>query len=83
MQDVELLGLIVKFRKNAAKNRTHGKRVSYEPEDREAAVELVEELWAHGLSTYDAAQVLNVHVSTLEGWVERATRPGGKMYLAA
>lgn len=83
MQDKELLGLIVKFRKNAAKNRAHGKRVTYESKDREAAVELVEELWAHGLSTYDAAQVLNVHIATLENWVERATRPGGKLYLAA
>ena len=75
------LALIEKFRKKALECRSRGMRIAYTSQDRHAAVAFVQECWARGLSAYDAAEILSIHVSTLESWIEKATRPGDQDFL--
>jgi len=70
-----MLAFLMEMRDVAREARSRGRRCHYTPEQRERALAFLEEVETAGGTLEDAAEMMAVYRVTLQGWLERATRP--------
>ncbi len=77
MQASEQLPFLLEMRGVAREARSRGRRCSYSPTQRSGALAFLQEVEVTGGTLEDAAEMMAVYRVTLQGWLDRATMPGG------
>jgi len=69
------LGFLLSMKCIAKEARSRGRRCHYPQRLQDEALEFLETVEAQGGTLEDAAELMTMHRVTLEGWLDRFTRP--------
>ena len=70
------LDFLLEMRALARESRSRRWRCCYPEHLRKEALSFLSAVWRAGGTLEDAAEMMSVYRQTLEGWLDRATRPG-------